>query len=110
MDDLAAFLAARLDEDEARIVPVGSPGYCEDDAEGIHLTPARVLREVAAKRAILELHHIRRIGTWPVCTHCRPVDPEYTDDLTSEPWPCRTLRALAAVYSDHPGYRQEWAP
>jgi len=120
--DLAAFLAARLDEDENR----ARAAQAEWDSPSVRYEwedlpdevfaharthdPARVLREVAAKRAILELHHIRRIGTWPVCTHCRPVDPEYTDDLTSEPWPCRTLRALAAVYSDHPGYRQEWAP
>jgi hypothetical protein len=25
-------------------------------------------------------------------------------------YPCRTLRALAAVYADHPDYRDEWKP
>jgi hypothetical protein len=29
-----------------------------------------------------------------------------TDDVT---YPCRTLRALALPFVDHPDFRQEWA-
>lgn len=132
-ENLVAFLEAGIAEDEAtaRACPAGktwtqvdperSPGRIEDEIgdpvvydegapsveEAAHIArhdPARVLREVEAKRKILALHTIRYVGTWPVCAHCRPVDPEFTDDLTSEPWPCRTLRLLAQVYSDHPDY------
>jgi Family of unknown function (DUF6221) len=118
VSDPAAFLRARLDEDED-LATLARPEFftpeclavfasAGDAAHVIRHDPARVLREVEAKRAILALHGIRRIGTWPVCTHCRPVDLVHTDDLTSESWPCRTLRQLAAVYSDHPGYDPAW--
>lgn len=25
-------------------------------------------------------------------------------------WPCDTVRAMAAVFINHPGYQQEWTP
>lgn len=57
----------------------------EDEAEHIaRHDPARVLREVAAKRAIIEL-------------------APYADDLED-----RYLLTLAAVYADHLEYRAEW--
>lgn len=91
--DLIAFLAARLDEDE------------EIAKE------ARMLREVAAKRAILAAHPVRPIinGTCRTCSDSAglswsSLEPEFVD------WPCPTLRALAAFWSDHPDYRQEWKP
>jgi hypothetical protein len=86
-DDLVAFLSARLDEDAS-----GAPG--------VHLSrcattppyhscdcgyPARVLREVEAGRKILAL--------------------TFQYDLMID-----LLGAVAAVYSDHPDYRAEWAP
>jgi len=56
--------------------------------------PARVLCEVASKRAILELG---------ICLAC---------DVELQPCDHRedTLRALAAVYSDHPDYDETWKP
>jgi hypothetical protein len=70
--------------------------------------PARVLREIDAKRRIVELHHAElveavnadgdeRSGYW--CFEC-----------DGEPFPCRTLRLLALPYGDRPGYRAEWRP
>jgi hypothetical protein len=80
----------------------------------------RVLREVEAKRAILAEHAIdaSRIRTYPFdpftgkanmvgsevnCAVCgwASIDP------TSG---CRTLRLLAATWSDHPDYDPGWAP
>lgn len=69
--------------------------------------PARVLRETEVKRSLLRLHgkiQFRWVGRplanskEPYCAH---------DELS---FPCPTIRHLAAIYSDHPDYRQEWAP
>lgn len=98
MDDLIAFITARLAEDEAA-AKLARPDYFTFEVLGIfsalgdmrHVIrhdPARVLRELAAKRAILSEHIV---GGW-------------------HPVPCLTLRALASVYSDHPDYRAEWKP
>ena len=138
-DDLVAFLAARLDEDEAaaraamgasdgiwgirgNISPraastvVTARGEFETGSpdEALHIgfhDPARVLREVEAKRRITALHHpvfedyvdgdgIER-GSYQCAEDEPPGSPDY--------WPCRTIRAIAAIYSDHPDYRQEWS-
>lgn len=64
--------------------------------------PARALREVAAKRAIvgseddgLALYVVHERGVWP-------------DELTRAAE--QILRRMAAVYSDHPGYLPDWRP
>lgn len=57
------------------------------DATGRHIArhdPARVLAECAAKRAIL-------------------------DEYTGSPSTFQIVAHMAAVYSDHPDYQQEWA-
>ena len=139
MDELIAFVTARLDEDEAAgkaAASVAGPGWKAeayyppdesrtrtclrseggafladfDDAPdypelAAHIArhdPARVLREVAAKRAIvgdenegLAMIAVHERGTWP-------------DELTREA--DRILRQLAAVWSGHPDYRPEWKP
>ncbi len=66
--------------------------------------PARVLREVAGKRAIVDLH-VRMIET-------ATGRPSAFCDVCDAPslWPCPTLRHLAAVYADHPDYDKEWTP
>lgn len=67
-----------------------------------HHNPARVLREVAAKRRVLGRHVPHRLGAdYAWCEWCRP---------QVEVWPCPDLLDLAAVWADHPDYRQEWAP
>jgi hypothetical protein len=79
-----------------------SPYNADDDGVGRHIErwdPARVLREIDAKRQIIEQHkryaaeRRRMMGGW---------DPQ-TDDSP-------ILAALAAVYADRPGYREEWRP
>lgn len=73
--------------------------------------PARVLREVEAKRRIIDdaLRYEARIdGEWG-CSHdpdeiaagvCPYIPPDEID----------ALRLLALSYANHPSYRQEWAP
>jgi hypothetical protein len=59
--------------------------------------PARMLREVEAKRAIVE-------------SAAMPVAATQEARLGWEAQGDTILRALATVYSDHPDYRDEWRP
>lgn len=73
-------------------------GAGKDDA--IHIArhdPARVLRQVAAMRKMLELH---APITEHECVTC------YCSYVT---YPCPTVLALAEIYADRPGYHDEWA-
>ena len=66
--------------------------------------PARVLREVTAKRAIIELHGRSH--------ECSTYDHNGDVDHCSwclDPEDCSTLKALAAIYADHAEYNPEWA-
>jgi hypothetical protein len=124
---IAAFLAARLD-DEARRLDVpewrctdsargpgwGSRGiecdlcgqYMHDGTEVAteeawheHLATAhgREQRELAAKRAILDLFEARR--------HAGISDRWHAGQVEALDF---ALRHLASVYADHPDYRPEW--
>lgn len=68
-------------------------------------SPARVLREIEAKRQVLDLH--REIDDpqemQDYCTTC-----EVTGDYPY--YPCMTLRLLALPYSDRPGFKESWRP
>lgn len=94
-------------------------------------SPARVLREVEAKRAILAAY--RPTGNDPhpgePCTESIEHDPQGLEWEDAQNWaPCERhvkamqerrgkpfasehiLRYLAAAWSDHPDYREEWQP
>jgi hypothetical protein len=94
--DINEFLPSRIEEDVKRAEHVREYG----DTGGI-FSPERVLAECEAKRTILALHEYEWMGPDDAagkgCAH------DYED------WPCPTLRSIAAVYKDHPDYRQEWA-
>jgi hypothetical protein len=63
--------------------------------------PARVLREIEAKRRIVDAHERR------------PMPGGYTADCAQcwgAVWPCPTLRLLALPYDDRPGYQEAWRP
>lgn len=98
---------------EMRAHPYFDPYYVTMDNEGLlpavdekvgpHIArhdPARVLREVAAKRAIIESY-----------TGCRallgtlgsPRSEGYVDGLG------KAIEALASVYADHPDFDPAWA-
>lgn len=136
---LVEFLAARLDEDEAAATEAGADEWTDEvnvwmvvDSKGepvaydegkpteeqaAHIArhdPARVLREVESKRAILADHsnpHSAAAAEDPGLEEgtrqSRRLNGEWC--VHHEDHECSTLRAMAAVYSDHPDYRPEWA-
>lgn len=98
--DLRAWLPSMSNEpwDEKRNVWADAEHIAARD-------PARVLREVEAKRQVLALHGPSEFGAWvdddddrmPACSTC--------GDLTAR-FPCKTLRLLASVYEDREGYAE----
>jgi len=73
--------------------------------------PARVLREVAAKRAILDEWEDtsgRRYHLPEGVSEGRDDDERLRDDAVAEAMDT-VIAHLAAVYSGHPDYRPEWA-
>lgn len=124
MDELIAFINARLDEDEATAkAAAGCPLVHQDGHEDgdwswlrdygqpqlaqlalidhqSRFDPARVLREVAAKRAILDEHKaVTRLATL--------TEQELGFLGWYRGW---VLKNLAATWNDHPDYREEWKP
>lgn len=110
MTDLVTFLRDRIDEDEAAAESVhandcdvhpngwtGDVGPCDCGY------PARVLADVAAKRAIVDMH-------WQWADD--DGSPLALCDACSDEWPCRTLRHLAYAYhvAGAEGWREEWRP
>lgn len=113
---LVEFLNARLDEDEQR-------GQGDADCSNIDAVAeygARMVREVEAKRRLIELHGIvhRNIG-WledgddeydeiPVCGLCVPKHSHYRRREDVPEGPCLTLNLLALAYAAHPDYDPGW--
>lgn len=91
---------------------------CDDEADGCpevarewiaearHIArhdPARVLREVAAKRAIMK-RYVRATEVPPsVAGYIRGQDSGYAEACLD------ALRDLATAWADHPDYRTEWS-
>jgi Family of unknown function (DUF6221) len=118
MEELAAFNAARLDEEEAAakgwifrgtVVMLTEGEPVQADAEYLAtFSGARVLREVQAKRVILGEHQPEPWGRpHPELLRC---NQGHDDTGYWTPWPCAEVRAITAVWSDHPDYQKEWAP
>jgi len=84
--------------------------------------PARVLRDIQAKRRLLAEHERvllhkgagadHFVTAW-VCRTCGGSDASYDDGtpcMRAAKYPCRTLRLLALPFADHPGYDPSWSP
>ncbi len=113
-DGLAAFLRARLDEDEAAANEIHRPRDCgsvdrdgEFDPDPIWCSchyPARLLREAGAGRRILARYEdcLARMedDDYPAGV-ARDQAREYEDFV---------LPNLAAAWSDHPDYDPDWEP
>jgi hypothetical protein len=90
-------------EDAGGGLVVHGDGTPPSDSQADHIArhdPARVLAEVAAKRAILDLHEpyeSERVGGQS-CWACN-----------RDGWPCETVRLLAQPFAGRPGWREEWA-
>jgi hypothetical protein len=135
MDDLVQWLRAQLDEDEriARAATLGpwvqsgigdygwtvtfgrpgagvetadtEQGLADADFIAAH-NPARVLREIDAKRGIVRAYETAVAAF----NDTGPAMADY-DRLTGSVSSLRgSLELLAAVYADRPGYRKEWRP
>lgn len=152
MDELVEWLRARLDEEEriaraATLGPwvqsgIGDYGWTVDfgrpgagvetadsdqglaDADFIAAhNPARVLRDVEARRQLLadllsDQHHRNEEDHWYSCAALIDADGEpLCFDDSRAPGACdcgrdarvaRRVRLLALPYADHPDYRDEW--
>ncbi len=135
--DLVAFVTARLDEREAlaraaiqptaKPVPVrgvwvaGPGGYVEADdfelyddgtftsqhAEHIAANdPAHVLREVEAMRAIVERY---TVAVWNA-DHEKNYPEVRRDFKVAVPFLRDSVADLAAIWSEHVDWREEWRP
>ncbi|MFF3998558.1 DUF6221 family protein [Streptomyces cyaneofuscatus] len=130
-DALVAFLKARLEDDErvARAAGDGWYGYDpeqqiafvppEDSRHIARQDPARTLREVEAKRAVLAAYcaavsareeaarlvqKARTSGWDPIMAELEEASAIHKRDALHE-----VLRLLALPYSDHPGYEEALA-
>ena len=82
--------------------PLADTLHREDEEMAAHIArhdPARVLRDVEAKRRLLARHWPDRFG----CQYC--ADGGHNSDRG-----CADLADLGAIWSDHPDYREEWKP
>lgn len=88
-----------------------------EESKAFHIArhdPARVLREVAAKRRIMERHkpddRIAVKGPYRGRYSCQGCNYEYgtIDEVTQDINECPELRDLAAVYSGHKDFNPEW--
>lgn len=105
MDELIAFITARLDDDEQ--IAWAMPGPSREHREAVgnrdYLTPvdpARVLADVAAKRKLLDwlqavakFMDLDELSWWRLAGHA-DVD--------------EALRLLALPYAGHPDFQAEW--
>jgi hypothetical protein len=81
---------------------IGGNGDLDEVCQAEHIVrfnPARVLREVEAKRQILAQHPPGEDG---YCGDGLGLDGCKWD------WPCPTVRLLTLPYADRPGFKEEW--
>lgn len=138
-DDLVTWLRVALDEEEAAArvatkdqwiadgtrvtdaagstvarMAVPSGLYQQRMADAAHIArhdPARVLREVEAKRQIIGevLRYEAKIDSeWGCCHDAESIGAGSCPEIN--PNEIQALRLLAMPYADRPGYRDEWRP
>jgi hypothetical protein len=122
MEELAAFLAARLGEDMAAakgwvfrgtVVMLTEGEPTRADAEYLaRFSGNRVLREAEVKCAILTGYQIAAQSPYdlPEGIHDGRDDSERLRDEAIMDAMETVVRTLVTVYSDHPDYQEEWAP
>jgi len=98
MTGVVEFLEARISEDEKRATYVREYG----DTGGL-FSPARVLAECESKRAVIAVHESYARAV-PESVGIAAIGARCGQEVTAD-----ALKALAAVYKDHPDYQQEWA-
>ncbi|MFI2081459.1 DUF6221 family protein [Streptomyces rubiginosohelvolus] len=122
-DALLAFLKARLDDDERVARACAGDGtwtvedlevYAPDLSDDVRTQaarhdPARTLREVEAKRRLLDEHQDVNDGSCGTCVDGKWGYPTHGGS-SPQSYPCRTLRLLALPYSNHHEYEEAWRP
>lgn len=113
MDDLVQFLSDRLNDDEqtARAAGDGWYGYepeqqiafvpPEDSRHIARHDPARVLRDIEAKRQLLDRY--AEVAS-------NDIDEPYEYAYGWANGLGAAVRLLALPYADHPDYRDDWRP
>lgn len=91
MDDLIAFLRAQWDDEEsdAHWSLENAPSAHQTDPNSMNFSPERVLRDVVAKRRIVDACERRGL------------------ELSEINW---VVRVLALPYVDHDDYQEKWKP
>ncbi|MEU0941094.1 DUF6221 family protein [Embleya sp. NPDC005971] len=96
------------------VLPGGDAAKYEDRIRHIaRYDPARGLRDVAARRAILAEHrHLPMDGCAQCADGVRSIGTASRVEwiVNRAEWPCPTVRHLATVYDDHPDYQEAWRP
>jgi hypothetical protein len=128
VDDLIAFLRARLDDDEQTARAAHQPNWLTDGRRGLryglddewmtdalttadadHIArhdPARVLAEVDAKRQIVTAYE-------EAATEFKDIGPGMVsyDRMVGSVSSLRTaIECLSLAYADHPDYQDMWRP
>jgi len=125
-NDLVAFLKARLDEDADLARRCAGAGFSAEwiahgaavdfgrgDLTNLHVAiaqhaalhdPARVLREVEAKRHVLNRHTLSPAEGDPE----RPWDDRDDCQFDGDLWPCDDLLDLASPYQEHPDFPERY--
>jgi hypothetical protein len=128
VDDLVEWLRAQLDEDERIARAAGGTWWAPPDLVGqvhdsggvnieaklrsfaTHIAehdPARVLREIDAKRRLVD--EFAQVGSQPD-TPDRRASPRWKGDFGYLQGLARAVHLLASAYADRPGYRDDWRP
>ncbi len=111
MSDLVAFLRARLDEDEvsARLQDEHQSGLTHPFDPRNPCDPTRVTADVAAKRAVIDLHpHYWYTDEEPGFGMWLPECGCHRDGLTGGHGWCPTLLALAQPFAAHSDFDPAW--
>jgi hypothetical protein len=107
-----AVFAAPPDKGATIVATTGVPSERQNLVNAEHIArhdPARVLRDVEARRALLDEHHDVNDGSCGTCVDGQWGYPTHGGS-SPQRFPCRTLRLLALPYADHPDYNPEWRP
>ncbi len=97
--EITEFIEARMAEEPGGCGGQGEYRGCDD----ISWTHPKM---VAALRAVVALHANQDDG----CPACVTTVDLCVGDYELETWPCPHLRHIAAIWADHPDYREEWRP
>ncbi|WP_199572698.1 DUF6221 family protein [Streptomyces murinus] len=103
------------DEDEEVIDDSGwRIAFTVDTGTRAHIAahdPARVLREIDAKRALMKQifrYEAKIDGEWGCCHDAKEIEAGECPE--TPPHEIEALQILALVYADRPGYQESWRP